>query len=561
MNDRFDIEQDDFWRRLRTERDPQHRVKRLTAECIKLYNNDPRRALMYVTKAYAIARARGDRPNIALCELWIGTCHHFMHDATAAIPILERAAAKLEAVGDIEKKIQAVDYIGRALVTQGKFGRAIGCFREALAYFRERGNDRNAAVVLSGLATAYDGCGDSTSMISTIHEALKIWIRENDLPWQGRLLAGLGMTYYRLQDFDRAIEHFVRSLELTATTGRPLGPDQAEVMLHLGILYREQGEHGAASRMFEQAMEIFERTASAHGQARLHLQFADLCIRRGEVDAALERIDRAERILDAATSTGFHAQILEQAGHLLRLLGLFDRARTVAERGLHHAREIDEPRAKYALHKLLAELLERSGDTAGALRHFRNYIEIRERIDGEEVRDTILEMQERFGAEQLEREREILALRNGRLQLELERHDREFAAIALHAQRRDALLERLGTMVRSALRSTADDPRCVLRDLLHEIEREADAPTDYRELTADIGRVQQEFTQTLLKLCPRLTAAELRICALLRGNLASKEIADLLSVSTRNVETHRYNIRKKMNLAGDVNLATYLASL
>ncbi len=540
MNDRFDIEQDDFWRRLRTERDPQHRVKRLTAECIKLYNNDPRRALMYVTKAYAIARARGDRPNIALCELWIGTCHHFMHDATAAIPILERAAAKLEAVGDIEKKIQAVDYIGRALVTQGKFGRAIGCFREALAYFRERGNDRNAAVVLSGLATAYDGCGDSTSMISTIHEALKIWIRENDLPWQGRLLAGLGMTYYRLQDFDRAIEHFVRSLELTATTGRPLGPDQAEVMLHLGILYREQGEHGAASRMFEQAMEIFERTASAHGQARLHLQFADLCIRRGDVDAALERIDRAERILDAATSTGFHAQILEQAGHLLRLLGLFDRARTVAERGLHHAREIDEPRAKYALHKLLAELLERSGDTAGALRHFRNYIEIRERIEGERVQQSIAEMQERFGAEQLER---------------------EFAAIALHAQQREALLERLGAMVRSALRSTADDPGAVLRNLLQEIEREADAPTDFRALTAEVGRVQQEFTQALLKRCPRLTAAELRICALLRGNLASKEIADLLSVSTRNVETHRYNIRKKMGLAGDVNLATYLASL
>ena len=60
---------------------------------------------------------------------------------------------------------------------------------------------------------------------------------------------------------------------------------------------------------------------------------------------------------------------------------------------------------------------------------------------------------------------------------------------------------------------------------------------------------------------PNLTPGELKVCALLKVNLSNKEIANLLSVSIRNVESHRYWIRKKMGLSSDVNLSVYLAGM
>jgi DNA-binding CsgD family transcriptional regulator len=45
-----------------------------------------------------------------------------------------------------------------------------------------------------------------------------------------------------------------------------------------------------------------------------------------------------------------------------------------------------------------------------------------------------------------------------------------------------------------------------------------------------------------------LSKTELRICAFLKMNLSSKEIAAIINSSPRTIDKHRYNIRKKMGL-------------
>ena len=56
-----------------------------------------------------------------------------------------------------------------------------------------------------------------------------------------------------------------------------------------------------------------------------------------------------------------------------------------------------------------------------------------------------------------------------------------------------------------------------------------------------------------------LSAAELRIAAMIKNGLTSPQIAGTLHVSLDTVKTHRKNIRKKLNISNSqVNLATYL---
>lgn len=59
----------------------------------------------------------------------------------------------------------------------------------------------------------------------------------------------------------------------------------------------------------------------------------------------------------------------------------------------------------------------------------------------------------------------------------------------------------------------------------------------------------------------RLSPRELEICSMMRQGLKTREIARLLQLSLRTVETHRYAIRKKFNLLNSkVNLMTYLCN-
>jgi len=53
----------------------------------------------------------------------------------------------------------------------------------------------------------------------------------------------------------------------------------------------------------------------------------------------------------------------------------------------------------------------------------------------------------------------------------------------------------------------------------------------------------------------------LRLCAYLRLNLSSKEIAPLLNISHKSVEVKRYRLRKKMGLEHDQSLSNYIIEL
>jgi len=77
----------------------------------------------------------------------------------------------------------------------------------------------------------------------------------------------------------------------------------------------------------------------------------------------------------------------------------------------------------------------------------------------------------------------------------------------------------------------------------------------YKDLSSSFGRKVADVNN-------KLTPKEVEICNMIRGGLSSKEICNLLFISSLTVEKHRGNIRKKLGLSNEkVNLASYLNSL
>jgi len=62
------------------------------------------------------------------------------------------------------------------------------------------------------------------------------------------------------------------------------------------------------------------------------------------------------------------------------------------------------------------------------------------------------------------------------------------------------------------------------------------------------------FFRNLKRHYPQLTNHDLRLCACLKLNMESKEIASLMNLSVRAVENSRYRLRKKLNLQPAQNL-------
>lgn len=83
----------------------------------------------------------------------------------------------------------------------------------------------------------------------------------------------------------------------------------------------------------------------------------------------------------------------------------------------------------------------------------------------------------------------------------------------------------------------------------------------WKEFETRFENVYENFYQRLKEQFPDLTTAEKKLCALLRLNLTSKEIAALTFQAPQSVDMARYRLRKKLGLLQDGNLVSFLEQI
>ncbi|RXR23418.1 helix-turn-helix and ligand-binding sensor domain-containing protein [Flavobacterium stagni] len=77
----------------------------------------------------------------------------------------------------------------------------------------------------------------------------------------------------------------------------------------------------------------------------------------------------------------------------------------------------------------------------------------------------------------------------------------------------------------------------------------------------NLYKSHEDFVKRLTAHCDKLTSKDIKLCIYLKMSLSSKEIAPLMNISFRGVELHRYRLRKKLNLASDTSLSSFINTL
>jgi DNA-binding CsgD family transcriptional regulator len=160
-------------------------------------------------------------------------------------------------------------------------------------------------------------------------------------------------------------------------------------------------------------------------------------------------------------------------------------------------------------------------------------------------------------------EQELARLQNEKLAAEVTFKNQELALATMHLVQKGEILSGIQDELGRALDKNSDQKS--LRDDLNRIVRtlqiDERADEDWAHFAIHFDSVHGDFLKILREKYPQLTANDHQLCAYLRMNLTTKEIANLLHISVRGVEGSRYRLRKKMGLAGDANLGEVMNSL
>ena len=100
-----------------------------------------------------------------------------------------------------------------------------------------------------------------------------------------------------------------------------------------------------------------------------------------------------------------------------------------------------------------------------------------------------------------------------------------------------------------------------INSLIKRLDKEIDNEKQWKVFNMHVEQVYEELFKKLKESFPDITPRELSLCAYLRMNISSKEIATLMNISARGVEISRYRIRKKLRLDRDANLTEFMINL
>jgi len=182
----------------------------------------------------------------------------------------------------------------------------------------------------------------------------------------------------------------------------------------------------------------------------------------------------------------------------------------------------------------------------------------------EQIKEVELnEQKKQFEEVASEKKKEIKELKNQQLQYELRHKSQELASSTMNLIRKNEMLQEIMEHVSKATNelNTNQDPKVVLARLSkmeRNIKQNIENDNNWKKFEENFDLVYENYLKKLSENYPDLSVSDKKLCAYLKMDLSSKDIAPLLNMSIRSVEMNRYRLRKKMGLERDVNLGEFL---
>ena len=168
------------------------------------------------------------------------------------------------------------------------------------------------------------------------------------------------------------------------------------------------------------------------------------------------------------------------------------------------------------------------------------------------IRDAKLE------EEKIKNEREVVKLQKEKLDQELDHKNKELASYVMGMIQKNEKMGSIRDSISELIPIAGNELQKRLSRVVKNIEDEIGEDTNWDKFTVSFNMIHDNFLKRFAEQYSSMTHNDLRICAYIRMNLSNKEIANLLNVSVRTIESTRYRVRKKLELESDTNLNDYI---
>ncbi|NAY93159.1 tetratricopeptide repeat protein [Muricauda sp. JGD-17] len=413
------------------------------------------------------------------------------------------------------------------------------------------------ADMLVGIGRIESLRGNDSIALGPLQDGLDIFIQQDNVLWQCITHTEIGYAHLNLGDYEKSLKNFNQSLKISVEQGRK--GFEAICYYNLGLVNRKRGNLKLAEEYLNKYVTL--GGSSANNDITLFNEFGTLYTEKNEMSKAFENFDKAISMADSIGSLvelkdGYYGRSMarEQNKQFDKALedikkfitindSIFNETKSKQIEELRTIYETEQKEQQIALQQKEITVLEQKAEIstlqkillAGLLViFFFAFYGVRQKLK----------------RKKLEKEK---------VDVELAFKRKELTTHALHLAKKNEVLE--GLKQKAEALKEKEESKNGYQQLIRTINFDLQDDNNWENFSRYFEEVHKDFNSNVKSKYPQVTSNELRLLALLKMNLSSKEIANILNISPEGIKKARYRLRKKLDITTEDSLQDLVLSL
>ena len=490
----------------------------------------------------------------------------------------------------------------------GEYDKSLEFMEKAIFIYKQKNNKLGLARVENNIGIIYNNIGQTKEALEHYKQAQILFQAVGVKREEANVINNIGTVYFESEQIDSSIFMIKKAVQihLELTNQKALASEYS----NLGILYSEKENYQLAEQYFEKSLKIQNEIKNKYGLSNVQKDIADMYFTRKEYKKAV-------LFFKQSLSIKVLIEDLQGLSYIYKTLSsLYDSISNPQEALKYHRLYVDAWQKAYNLEKeeqiaeittkykteekikknilLQKEINEQKRRqwmlsilTIGLL-FFTIIIFVALRLKSKLLRQTKLnyaqkeelskleiknkeienkrlqaetkrkEIETKMLSEDIKTQQKINELQKEKHKIDIEYKNKELITTTMHVVNKNKVLDDIKKIIKKEMEAESFS-KANLQKIINEINFNINLDKDWDDFKMHFEVVNTNFFDRLQKQYPKLTQNDLKLCAYMRMNLSSKEIAQIMNITLSAINKSRNRLRKKMNLDSNINLTQYMA--
>ena len=530
------------------------------------------------------------------------TEEYLVNDIDKAHEYAERSLQMSRDYDLMKEEAIARYFLGRILNSKNDLDSARRLLSSAYDYFSTHKDHRFTGLAAMNLGYTLKQLHKLDAALGRFHEARLIFTDINDQKSLASALNHIGGIYYDRSELDEAANYFIKSLSIRQKINDRSG--LAGSFNNVGEIYRMKGNYEKALEYYYQAVRINRETGNEYFLAINYDNIGNIFLETGNHENAFNYLQRSLDIALSLDIPRLHSTILNSYARYHLETGQTRKARKLFEQAYDKAISSHDIYSVRDALVGLSEVHAAAGNYRKAFLANSEFIHLNDSLlnikTGVDITryEMQLEFEDQQRMKQLENrrrgliwfiagaalfsllvivillygrqriltrygslEKEQIQLEGRLLEEEIRHKNRELTTSLMYVLRKNELVASVSEKLLKAKRKFRKDNQGEIEQVIIRLNELTDQGV-WKRFEEKFNEVHTDFFSTLDSKFRNLTDKDKMLCALLRLNLTTKEIAAIIQQSLNSVQVARTRLRKKLKIDNtDINLIKFLSEL